>query len=171
MTMPATAKVEALIAGLLRLKGYRPVVLLENPSRTIEQLFLAAAPDATFVYLNTSIDTAQTDAAAREAEAIMRQMPDPNQLVGLEVDGYRIGRNVLSVVTRQLRTGRLAEDDPAHRQAVLRTLTRSLAVKGFVGSMLDEMAPDFAIFNERGYTPAGEVFDACLLRGIDCIQW
>ena len=27
------------------------------------------------------------------------------------------------------------------------------------------------MFNERGYTPAGEVFDGCLLRGVDTIQW
>jgi hypothetical protein len=30
---------------------------------------------------------------------------------------------------------------------------------------------DLAVFNEREYTPAGEVFDGCVLNGIDATQW
>ena len=37
--MPATAKVESLIAGLLRLKGYGANVLLERSSPAIERIF------------------------------------------------------------------------------------------------------------------------------------
>ena len=39
LTMRAAAKVESLMAGLLRTKGYQPIVLLERPDRPIEQIF------------------------------------------------------------------------------------------------------------------------------------
>lgn len=171
LTMPATAKVEALMAGLLRLKGYRPVVLLENPSRAIEHIFRSAVPDAEFVYLDAAIGPAETASATQAAEAILGRVRNLQALVGLEIDGFRVGRNVLSLVLRRFRVGRLDDGDPKHREAAAATLIRSLAVKGFIERMLDAHAPDIAIFNERGYTPSGEVFDACLLRGVDVLQW
>lgn len=37
--------------------------------------------------------------------------------------------------------------------------------------MLKERAPNTAVFVERGYTPAGEVFDGCIQAGVDVVQW
>ncbi len=48
---------------------------------------------------------------------------------------------------------------------------RSLAVRQFAEAMMHKRAPDIAVFIERGYTPAGEIFDACLLHGVDVMQW
>jgi hypothetical protein len=170
MTMRATAKVEALMAGLLRLKGYRPVVLLENPSRVIEEIFRAAAPDIEFEYLMGAPGT-DRDGSRQAAEAVLARYPDANDLVAYEADGFRIGRNVLSLVLRQLRIGRLDPADAGHRSLVLEVLGRSLDAKRFVARVLDRHRPSVAVFNERGYTPAGEIFDACLLRDVDTIQW
>jgi hypothetical protein len=171
MTMTATAKVEALIAGLLRLKGYRAIVLLERPNRAIERIFRAAAPDTTFIYLRDECDRGQFSEAERAAEAIIEQCPKLPSLVKLEIDGFRIGRNVLSMVLRQFLVGRLDDANPRHRDASRKILARALATKRFIERMLDDRPPDIAVFVERGYTPAGEVFDGCLLRGVDTIQW
>jgi hypothetical protein len=171
MTTPATAKVEALIAGLLRLKGYRAVVLLEKPDRAVERIFLAAAPETQFAYLLAALAGETVAAASREASEILAGMPSLQELVKLEHEGFRIGRNVLSTVLRRLRAGRLDECDVHHRDLACKTLVHSLAVKSFVGRMLETHTPDVAIFNERGYTPAGEVFDGCLIAGVDVVQW
>ncbi len=171
MTTAATAKVEALMAGLLRLNGYRSTVLLEHPNRAIEKIFSSTVPNVEFVYLASAISDEQAACAEREAESILAHAPSLQALVGLERDGFRIGRNVQSFVLRQFRVGRLDDFDPRHREATRNLLARSLAVKGFIERMLDERPPDIAIFVERGYTPAGEVFDGCLLRGIDVVQW
>jgi len=171
MTMPATSKVEALMAGLLRLKGYRPVVLLERPDRLIEKIFRAAAPDTEFIHLESAIVPDDTAAARQEAAAIMARHGELQSLVKLELGGYRIGRNVQSLVLRRFRVGRLDDDNPRHREAARETLARSLAVRDFAQRMMRERAPDIAVFVERGYTPAGEMFDACLLHGVDTVQW
>lgn len=171
LTMPATAKVESLMAGLLRLKGYRPIVLLERAHPTIEQIFRAAAPDVEFIYLDDAIGSADLAIAEAAAESTMAQLRGLQGLVKLEIDGFRIGRNALSLVLREFRVGRLDDDDPRHRAAARTTLIRSLATKSFIERWLQKRAPDIAVFNERGYTPAGEVFDGCVLRGVDSIQW
>jgi hypothetical protein len=171
MAMHATAKFEAIIAGLLRTKGYRSIVLLERPDRPIEQLFRAGVPDAEFVYLSDAITRERQDIADRKASEIVADLQNLQDLLELEIDGFRIGRNVLSIVLRHFRRGSVANDDAEQRAAVVKTLGRSLAVKEFAQHFVAERKPDIAVFNERGYTPPGEVFDSCTLTGVDTIQW
>jgi hypothetical protein len=78
---------------------------------------------------------------------------------------------VQSIVLRQLRVGRLDDADPRHREVTRSMLARSLVTKGFIVELLDKCRPDLAVFVERGYTPAGEIFDGCVLHGVDTIQW
>lgn len=171
MTMTATAKVESLIAGLMRLKGYKPLVLLEGPAPAIEAVFRAAAPETEFIYRSTAIGAQEQEAACRQAKAIMASHATLQSLVTLEIDGFRIGRNVQSKVLRDFRVGRLDDEAPAHWEAAADTLTRSLATKAFIQRLLSERKIDTAIFVERGYTPAGEVFDGCIATGVDVVQW
>jgi hypothetical protein len=171
MTMTATAKVESLMAALLRLKGYRVVVLLERPDWALEAIFRAAAPEAEFIYRSSAISTQDLEEAQRLAERIMADAPNLQSVVELQIDGYRIGRNVQSWVVRQFRVGRLDDADIRHRAATLETLAKSLATKAFVQKLLKDYEPDAAIFVERGYTPAGEVFDGCVLASVDVVQW
>ncbi len=171
LTMTATAKVESLMAGLLRLKGYQAIVLLEKPDWPLEAIFRAAAPNTQFVYRSKEITAEDLIAARHEAKRLLANIESLQALVGLELDGFRIGRNVQSWVLRQFRVGRLDDNDPRHRAATLETLTQSLATKAFVTRLLKERMPDSAIFVERGYTPAGEVFDGCVVAGVDVIQW
>jgi hypothetical protein len=171
MVMPATAKLESLMAGLLRLKGCRAIVLLERPNFSIERIFQAAVPDVEFIYLARAIDGASTTAAEQAARRLMAKCPNLQELVRTEIDGFRIGRNVQSWVLREFRVGRLDNGDLRHREATRRHLVRSLATKDFIERTLDQRTPETAVFVERGYTPAGEVFDGCLLRGVDTIQW
>src|SRR5262249_29719828 len=127
MTMMATAKVESLIAGLLRLRGYRVVVLLERPDWPLEAIFRAAAPEAEFVYRSTALSPRDVEGAQRHAEEIMADNPSLQSVVELQIDGYRIGRNVQSWVVRQFRVGRLDDGNEHHRAATLETLAKALA--------------------------------------------
>jgi hypothetical protein len=171
MTMVATAKMESLIAGLLALKGYRALILLQATNRRIEEIFRAAVPDARFIYMAELVGAAQIDAARRCAADIMSNLRSLQDLIAYELDGYRVGRNVLSIVLRELRAGRINDSDLRHRELSFETLVQSLAAKQAITWILKEYAPEIAIFNERGYTPAGEIFDGCVLGGVDTIQW
>lgn len=171
MTMPSTAKVESLMAGVMRLKGYRALVLMERPDWAIEGIFRAATPDVEFVYREHGIGPDDLVQARRQADSILSKYASLQALVDLEIDNFRIGRNVQSKVLRQFRVGRLDDADPRHREAARDTLTQSLATKAFVQQLLRDKPVDAAVFVERGYTPAGEVFDGCIATGVDVVQW
>jgi hypothetical protein len=171
MTTVATAKCQARVGGLLRLSGCRVVILLERPDRMIEKIFRAAVPDAEFVYRSLAVDAEAASAAETQADAILASAPHLQDLTNLEINGFRTGRNVLSHVVRQFRVGRLDDDDPAHRDLARKLLAQALTTKGLVERLLAKRHPDIAIFNERGYTPAGDVFDGCVLHCVDTVQW
>jgi hypothetical protein len=170
MTMISNAKVEALLTAALRRRGYRPVVLLPSSTSVIERIYKAGGTTE-FVYLQNYLSDDLKEQARVEAERCMAAIPDLQELVELEIDGYRTGRNVQSYVVRRFRTGRLDSRNEAHRSETRRLLADALAIRLVVPRLLEDTHPDLALFCERGYTPAGDIFDGCLLHGVDVIQW
>lgn len=172
MSMVGTVKVETLFAAALRAHGFMPVLVLQHPWRLAEGLFRAAAgAKARVLYLNDHIDEDLRRRAAEQARSLLAADSRFERLVSLEIDGVRIGRNVMSMAARRFRIGHLDPDNADHRILVERTLADSIVTKEAVGRLLDLVSPDLALFNERGYTPSGEMFDVCLTRGIDVVQW
>ncbi|MDP1611551.1 MAG: hypothetical protein Q8M11_10885 [Sulfuritalea sp.] len=170
-TMIGTAKVESLIAGCLSQEGLRATVLLPRREPILERLYRAACPDVEFAYFDKYLAAVQRGPVEAEAERLMEHAATTSDLAGIERAGVRIGRNALSKVLRIRREGRLDLADQGVRSLVLGTLADSIQAADAATKLVSEVKPARALFNERGYTPAGEVFDACLLSGCDSIQW
>lgn len=170
MSAVATEKAQALFARALGRYGYRPVVLHSGRSRLSERIYAAAQPTR-FIRLDDHVDEGMRTRARDRAAEMLAADPDFSRLLSLELDGVRVGRNVLSLVLRRLRAGRLDPGNGEHRRLVEEVLARSLVTKEAAVSVLEQVRPDLALFNERGYTPAGEVFDLCIARGVDVVQW
>jgi len=171
MTMIATAKIEALFAATLRQKGYRSIVLLEGPAPFIEKLYASACPDVEFVYysdLSKKIDTSFTDQQVNE---ILAEVKDNKDILTLEYNGCRIGKNALSLAVRQLRIGSLELSNPTHLNNLKNILKKSLEASLIAKDFIKNLKPDAALFIERGYTPAGEFFDQCINQNIRTTQW
>jgi hypothetical protein len=164
------SKFEALVTAALRPLGYRPVVIMSSRSRPVEALHRAIGP-ADFYYDNELVDQRALDDARERTDALLRQVTDVAQIVDYRVGEFRVGRNAMSFAIRRLRTGDIDLDDPAHVAEVRAALTTSLARVEPYGRLVSQLAPARALFNERGYSPAGELFDACLERHVPVIQW
>lgn len=162
----ATHKAQALFALALRDQGFRPVVLLPSRNKLAERIYNSVQP-------TEFLDLRDFDSCnhREQAESLLHSADTFEQLMGLEIDGVRVGRNVLSLALRRLRTGRLDRTIHGHRTLVAEILAQSLSAKAACQKILDTIHPDIALFNERGYTPAGELFDLCLASGVDTIQW
>lgn len=171
MTMIATAKVESLIAAALEFEGLRPVVLLRRRDPIIERIYRGACAHVEFRYLESYLERADALTAAEKADRLLASSYATKDLVAIEEGGFRTGRNALSRALREMRGGRLDFDDPAQRARIRAVLVESLLAAEAARALVAEMKPERALFNERGYTPAGEVFDACLLAGCDAVQW
>jgi len=169
-SMPAAAKMQALYALALRGLGVSSVVLMQAPNPTCERLYRAAG-DVRFAYLNDFIDDTMRRAASNEADAVLAGIKSSNDLLSYSRNSVRSGRNVLSRVLRLFRQGHLELNIPEHRSTLSKWLAESIVSGDAVRRLIAELAPDIGIFLERGYTPAGEVFDTCLAMGVDTVQW
>lgn len=170
MPMYSAAKVEALFAAALAQRTYRPVVLLPKRSALIKRVF-SICGNTQFIYLNELLTPEIVAEAKFEAGRVLAETPDLEALVNLEVNGFRTGRNVLSSAVRKFRVGRLDARSTEQMDELRNVLTESLAVSRVASRLLESLKPDLAVFLEKGYTPAGEVYDACLLHGVDTVQW
>ncbi|WP_085906813.1 hypothetical protein [Kiloniella majae] len=171
MAMIATAKIEALYANKLRNQGYRPVVLLPDRAPFIEKLYRSTCPDVEFVYLTKLKHNIDSQGILHKATRILDGLKSSSDILSLTYKQCRIGKNALSYAVRKLRVGTLDLHDDNHRQHFKNTLIEALHSAEAANSFIKELSPDIALFNERGYSPAGEFFDSCLLAGIRTIQW
>ncbi|MFM7347130.1 MAG: hypothetical protein ACKO1J_17385 [Tagaea sp.] len=165
--MLATAKMESLFAAGLAREGYETHLLLPARNRAVERAFRATCPLAAVHTIQERLDASIREAGEADAARVL-EGAGLDALLGLEVDGFRIGRSALSALVRRLRIGRL---DESHREAAREALARAFAVKRVAQALIAEVQPDLAVFVERGYTPAGEFFDGCVAAGVDTVQW
>lgn len=168
--MLATAKIESLYAAALAREGYEIHLLLPTRNRAVERIFATTAPLAGVHTIESRLDAAALAAGAAEAAAAMEDRA-LDALLDLEVEDFRLGRSALSAVVRRLRIGKLDDAVPAHRAAAQEALARAFATKHAAKALIGTLKPDLAVFLERGYTPSGEFFDACVAAGVDTVQW
>ena len=171
MTIAATAKIESLIGGLLASKDIERLCCWKSAIARLSGFFRPSflmRDLSTWTRLWTQSKWSRPEKSPRVS---FRTFLIFRILLDLSRTASGTGRNVLSIVLRELRKGRVENDNPEHRKLALDTLVRSLLAKDAVARILKEHLPDLAVFNERGYTPAGEAFDGCVLANIDTIQW
>ena len=166
----AGAKAEALYAHFLSQRGYAITVLLRGPNRITERIFSSVLA-AEFVYLDTYTKCLVDADIEHQARTIIEQGTTVEKLLNVTVDKVRVGKNALSWVARQLRAGSINLADPKHRYLVNETIKESVKSLRAGQEIVGEIKPDLALFLERGYTPAGELFDICIAAGVNTIQW
>jgi len=170
LSITATAKAEALFSAVLRKRGFKLVVLLPYSSPILERCFCSIG-NVEFIYLNDFLNSEDIQNANFSSERYLGVIGNFVELFNLNIDGVRTGQNVLSKSLRTLRVGTIDFSNTTHLELIRKNLSESIQISIAIRKILSQVRPDLALFNERGYTPAGEIFDACLVNGIDVIQW
>jgi hypothetical protein len=107
----------------------------------------------------------------RRARAIMDGVSSFAELIDLKWGGVAVGKYVSSTLMRQTRNGSLDLGDPALRERVVDGLAASMAFVEGAERMVLRLAPTAQVLLDRGYSPYGEIFDACINRGIPVYTW
>lgn len=110
-------------------------------------------------------------AARQEARSILGRVRSLDELLGVSSQGCRIGRSTAATALRGLRVGSLDLSDSSLRESIEPYLARSIAAAEVAARIIEHVQPRVALFVDRGYTPHGELFDACLGAGVDTITW
>ncbi|MBX2829858.1 MAG: capsular biosynthesis protein [Rhodospirillales bacterium] len=172
MVMFGGVKTQSLFAGALRLSGFEITVLLKKKEPILEGYYRKSVSNVKFLYFDDFL--ARINASEIElAVDTLFQKPalTISDLLNYERNGVRVGKNALSLTIRQLRVGKLDLLNKEHVSVIRSSLIYACTAASAALEIVSEVNPEKAIFNERGYTPAGEVFDACLIAGCGAIQW
>jgi hypothetical protein len=124
--------------------------------------------------------TAVGKADAVHALQILPSGPRP-QLAGREIDvkalldlryrGVSVGRWALATAFSKLRKSYSELQEPGALAVVATALDESYAAADAAHEALDRINPAKIVFLEKGYSPAGELFEAALEREIDVVQY
>ena len=106
----------------------------------------------------------------REAEDYLRNVPDEAEILKLVKNGMQVGKYAVSSVMRLVRKSNFDIRDDSVRRLLAEQLAYSLKMAAVAEIILREVKPDCVFLIDHGYTPNGQLFDACLNRGIPVIQ-
>lgn len=149
--------------------GYAIHVLTHGFNPYIDKI-LKLFPIAGIYYFDHYLrftDTAQIRFEAKEA---LKKCHSHRDILALTKFGINYGKYAVSSVIRKTRTSGFDIQDPDIRIEVEKALGESLRALFSSIQLIDEIKPDLFFTIERGYTPSGQLFDACLQRKIPVIQ-
>ncbi len=106
-----------------------------------------------------------------EAKGVLLKFKNFSDLVAYQYRGVAVGKYVSSTLMRRTRRGKIDIKDAALQKDLVNGLAASIAaVRGAI-KMLAMLKPKIVVLVDRGYTPYGEVFDACVNHGVQVVTW
>ena len=150
-----------LVAGIVG-HGLEPVVLLPSRASEEQKRLYKKCGVRRFAYWDEGglcKDGAATLLALKECES-------QADLLALTWHGIPVGKFLVSTLMRRYRLGSVSPNDLKIASALYSTLERTLDQTHAAEKILDQWSPELVIFIDRGYTPEGPMFEACIQRGI-----
>ena len=154
----------ALLKGL-ELAGFEPVVVTRRDPWLEKYYRLAGV--RTILYW----DAMCPPISERHASRCLDGVQSLEAFLALEFSGTRVGRLSASTAIRELRVGSLEWDTPEVQRRLRRSLADGTSAALGAQRIIDTVRPAVALFVDRGYTPQGQLMDAALAAGVDCITW
>jgi hypothetical protein len=160
-------KLEGMIAKALQLQGYDVVAAVPRDADLIRRYFRLFGVDR-FVTLD---DFGDRNGDAVDAAEMLRDLRTSADLKELSFHGADVGRQVLSTLSRYLHEGSIDLADPEARALAGELLPLSIRTTLASEGLLEAVAPDLVVFNERNYAEQGPLSDVALDRGHNVIQF
>lgn len=158
-------KVELGLIKSLELAGYEPIVLTDRDPWLVKYYQLAGVRHINFWdEFYAPIDHPIID----DQFANIQSLAD---LLKCEYVGARVGKYAVSTTLRYLRLGELDLHNAEIRQSVCSHLSTAMEYAQTSRKVVEHVKPDIVLTVDPGYTPRGELYDACLAAGIDSITW
>lgn len=157
-------KVELALLKALELAGYTPTVLTEpGPCRPYYRL---AGVDR-FVSWDDFMRPMDPAHTARLLDGVHSF----SDLVSMRHANARVGKYAASTALRQLRLGTVDISPDDMRRCFAPHVSSSLAYASASERLVTAVKPDLVLSMDPGYTPRGELYDACLAAGVDTVTW
>ena len=94
-----------------------------------------------------------------------------NDVVALRWRGVAVGKYAVSTLMRRLRQGHIDPAVPEVRRLLHLAVARTAELTDTGFALLEQWRPSTVVVVDRGYSPEGPLFEACLQRGIAPISF
>ena len=158
-------KLEGMIAKALQMTGFDVVAAVPADGDLVRRYFRVFAVDR-FVTLDDYAADVED-----EAERLLAAVETGADLKNVQYRGADVGRQVLSTLSRYLHEGSVDLRDPEARRLAHELLPVSMRTAAASERLLDDVAPDLVLFNERNYADQGPVSDIALARRLNVVQF
>ena len=171
MCSPGFPEVEielGMIKGL-QLANFAPAVLITQrgrEGRLLAQYYKLAGVDEVHQW-----DEFEGEIDPHVAEAVVSHCKSVWDLLEFEHVQVRVGRLAVSTALRSTYRGCLDLQVPQDRQLLTSSLAYAMKCANTAQEILQQFRPDLASFVDTVYSPMGELFDACLQKNVDVVQW
>lgn len=105
----------------------------------------------------------------KSAEHYLKKV-NGKEILNITLNDINIGKFAASSFMRLTRSSSIMINDSGFRSLILEQMTDSLRAAKAVEDILEDIKPDLVFVIDRGYTPVGQLFDACLNKGIPVIS-
>lgn len=155
---------EAAVRKSFELAGYRCKVMVAQDAMVLEAYRRLGSDELVFM------DHYQA-AMPNEGARMLAGCKTLGDVTNISVDGVRCGKYAVSTLMRKVRSGSFDLSDSAIREELARALDRSLQCLYTARVLLQKLKPDALVLVDRGYSPSGELFDACIENDIPVFTW
>lgn len=163
------AKEEGVYTKALEWRGYTPYILAERGSMVVPYYQVFGIDR--LVFFSDFVEAVPRTPVLQQAQEVVVGASRAAELVNLRYRDVYVGRHVLSLLTRRLHAGKLDLRDPRIAERLTEMLAEAMRAVHAAEAMLAQVKPEIILFNERGYTPFGEIFDVALNRKLNVIQY
>ena len=105
------------------------------------------------------------------AEKMLKTVKTFQDFIDLSYRDVAVGKYASSTMMRRTRRGTLDLEDPIQRAMATNSLACSLAAVEGAYNLINTEKPKLLVVVDRGYTPYGEMFDACINKNIPIVTW
>ena len=164
-TSLASVKVNIIYAKCLEYYGYSVLVIFKHRQFLYEQYYKCVGLNK-FIYLQTN----KTSEKRKIVNSIVKKSINSENFLKLKIDKINIGKWLASRIVRELKVGEFHIEN-FDKEKLNSYIVESVNAIFTIKSILKNHNNCSILFNERGYSPSGEVFEYCLDKEINTIQW
>ncbi len=160
-----TVKINIIFAKCFQYLGYQIIIIFKRKSKFYEQYYKCVGINL-FFYLETK----QTSEKLILINKIMKKSSNSKDFLQSKIMGISVGKWIASRIVRELKVG-VFEIINLNKKQLLLYVSESINALFTIRSILDLNKNCSIMFNERGYSPSGEIFEYCLQKKINTVQW
>ena len=161
----ATIKVNTIYARCLEYYGYKVLVIFKHKQLFYEQYYKCLG-FSKFYYLENK----ETLKKTKTINSIIDKSKNSVDFLKLKIEGINIGKWMASRIVREQKVGDFKIEN-FDKSKLIEYVRESINAIATIKSILNNNNNCSIIFNERGYSPSGEVFEYCLKNKVNTIQW